>query len=786
MLGLPGNHKNIRKIAPPAGTIVPLQQAAYTVDVPPPGEPAEERSYGLIDHLGVLWKFKYGLALCVAIGAIAAITYSFRQSPAYRADLQLEVQELNQNFMNTRDVDPTADPSPSTPDTYVQVQVQVLQSDELLSLVVKRLNLDTKPDYLDQSGTWKQRLARKLNLEHFLKALPDHSALIIRKALDLPREGTQTPLEKALQVAKNNLKVKAAAQSSLVQLTYTAPDRHTPAEFLNVLAAEFVAHTMETRWAGTERTVAWLNTRLRDMRKDLEQSERKLQDYARRSGILETDGRETVGEEKLRQIQSELSKAQADRTILQAKYELVTSSDPEQLPEVREALLLRDYKTRLADLERDRSQLTATMKPEHYKVQKADAQIAEIKDLIAKELNNIVGRIKNDYQAAQRREALLSKSYEAQFKAVSEQTELAIPINVLKREVDSNRQFYQDMLQKVNAAGVATAIRASNIHIVDPAREPQLPYKPDLLVNTLLGSLTGLVAGVLSCFIREARELRMRKLTRPGESWQFLQMPELGAIPAVKLVEHGARPWARTVAGLVLGKTLENNQLAAWQARATMLHDSFHATLDSLLYHNPAETAPQVIAITSALPKEGKSTIAGYLALATSEIGKRVLLIDADLRNPTLHRRFLLNNDSGLSDFLQSSEPGDVVPKRIATNGVETNVWVLPAGPATEKAPPLLALPRLPMLLDKLRGQFDTIVIDTPPVLLFPDARLLGRHSDGVVLVVRANQNALAVHQEEALQLQLSNNVRLGTILNGWEPSSSNSYGNYYGPYARN
>jgi polysaccharide biosynthesis transport protein len=776
MFGKTEDYNKRRKGLPAPGAIAQVQkELAYTIDIPNSNAlSSEERAYGLLDHLGILWKFKYSLAFCILVGIVAATAYSFKQKPEYRANLQLEVQDMNQNFMNVRDVDPTAGSSPITPDGYVQVQVQVLQSDELLERVIKKLNLDARPGFVAQ-GSWRSQ-----QIEKFLKILPDSSALVVRKALDMPTPGSETPQERAIKVAKKSLKVKEAAQSSLVQLTYSARDRHTPAEFLNTLASEFVNHTMDTRWAGTERTVAWLNTRLGDMRNNLEQSERKLQDYARRSGILETKGRESVGEEKLRQIQAELSKAQADRTVLQAKNEIANSSAPDQLPEVRDALLLRDYNTRLADLERDRSQLAATMTPEHYKVQKIDAQIAEVKTLVAKELGNIVGRIKNDFEAAQKREALLTAAYQQQFKAVSEQSELSIPINVLQREVDSNQQFYQDMLQKVNSAGIATAIRASNIRIVDAARDPLLPYKPDLLLNIGIGTTAGLILGTLLCFLREARRLRNRKLWKPGESSQLLKMPELGVIPTVNLTGGG-------IASLYPGKSRRGggNQLTAWESRPPMLNDSFHATLDSLLWNYQAEAVPQMIAITSALPKEGKSTIAGYLALALSEIGKRVLLIDADMRNPTLHERFGLKNETGLSDFLQSETPDHVVPTLVSGTGAKGNLWVLTSGPAVENAPALLASSRLMRLLEDLRGEFDTIVIDTPPVLLFPDARLLGRHSDGVVLVVRANRNPLTANQEAAGLLQLSNNVLLGTILNGWDPSPGLGYGEYYARYAQ-
>lgn len=775
MFGKTEDYNKRRKGLPVPGAMAQVQkELAYTIDLPNSNAPSsEERAYGLLDHLGILWKFKYSLAFCILVGIVAATAYSFKQKPEYRANLELEVQDMNQNFMNIRDVDPTAGAAPITPDGYVQVQVQVLQSDELLERVIKKLNLDAKPEFGAQGG------GRSQKIETFLRILPESSALVVRKALNMPVPGSETPQERAIKVAKASLKVKEAAQSSLVQLTYSAPDRRIPAAFLNTLASEFVNQTMDTRWAGTERTVAWLNTRLADMRNNLEQSEHKLQDYARRSGILEMKGRESVGEEKLRQIQAELSKAQADRTVLQAKNEIANSSAPDQLPEVRDALLLRDYNTRLADLGRDRSQLAATMTPQHYKVQRVDAQIAEVKTLVAKELGNIVGRIKNDYEAAQKREVLLTEAYQQQFKAVSEQSELSIPINVLQREVDSNQQFYQDMLQKVNSAGIATAIRASNIRVVDAARDPLLPYKPDLVLNIGIGTMMGLILGTLLCFLREAQRLRNRKLWKPGESSQLLKTPELGVIPTVKFGGGG-------IASLYPGRPrCGSNQLTAWESRPPMLNDSFHATLDSLLWNYQADAVPQMIAITSALPKEGKSTIAGYLALALSEIGKRVLLIDADMRNPTLHDRFGLKNETGLSDFLQAETPDRVVPTRVSGKGAEGNLWILTAGPAVENAPALLASSRLIRLLEDLRGEFDTIVIDTPPILLFPDARVLGRHSDGVVLVVRANQNPLAANQEAAGLLQLSNNVLLGTILNGWDPSPGLGYGDYYARYAQ-
>jgi len=731
-----------------------------------------ELSPHLFDYLGILNKFRLTFLAILICALAAALFVSFKQTPKYRSSAQLEVQELNQNFMNLRDVDPGAAANPTAPDSYVQVQVQVLESEELLRRVIARLHLDQRPSFVKQSETPMQRIAAKLGLDALLDRMPPRYALVIRQALVLPTSRSQTDLGRALQVVKANLQVKAAAQSNVVQLFYSAPDAKTPVEFLNTLAEEFIAYTMDVRWSGTERTARWLNTRLADLRENLERSERRLQDYARSNGILYTNDRQTLGEERLRQVQAELSKSQADRTALQSRYERLQSASPEQLAEQQQDLLLRDYYTRLADLKREDGELGATMKPEHVKVQRARAQIAEIETLIRHEQTNLLRRMANEFESAKRREQLLGSAYRDQFKAVAEQSEQSIPIDMLRREVDSNQRFYQDMLQKVNAAGVATALRASNIHILEQARETPLPYSPKVLVNLMAGLLGGMFFATLACFSREAVERRHRKLWQPGESLRYLDVPELGVIPSI------APPRARraiSAKSSVLGLAPPAIERVAPSALA----DSLHTALDALLF-NGSQPGPQVVTITSALPEEGKSTITHHLALALASLRRRVLVIDADFRNPTQHRLFSVSNDVGLSDLLEDGGTPAAIQEAAG------DVSILPSGSVLENAPRLLASASLPEILQQLRRQFDIILIDTPPAVLFPDARIVGRQSDGVVLVVRANRYPVAVNQEARGLLVQSGNVVLGTILNDFRPSTKLDYLRQYSGYAKN
>jgi capsular exopolysaccharide synthesis family protein len=749
---------------------------------------AEDPAFGVLDYAAILWKFRWILVVPLAIGIAGAVALSFRQNPTYRSTLQLEVQELNQNFLDVSALDPTATSNAAAPDSYIQVQAQVLQSEVLLKRVVGRLRLDEQEGYIAQSVSPAQRIAGKLGIDKLLSVLKPQHQEVIRNALGLPVPELDSAQARALRVAAANLKIKVAAQSSLIELFYTDRDRFLPAEFLNTLAEEYVAHTMDARWAGMERTAGWLNTRLHSMKENLEASERKLQSYARNSGMLYKDDRESVGEERLRQVQAEWSKAQAERAVLQANYERIKANRPEQLPQVLDHPVLRDYATRLADLQRELSKLTITMMPEHQQVRAVQSQIIALKDLIRIETEKVLGRIQNEYEAASRREALLAGSYEQQWQVVAEQAGLAVPYNVLKREVESKRKFYEETLERVNSAGVATAIRASNIRVMNPAREPMLPYRPDLLLNLLAGSGAGLLFGIAGCFLGEAAERRSKRLRRPGDAVKYLGIAELGAIPPLQVVTEGRSRWrlgggriGRVNAGLL---EAGESQPATWYRRSLMMNESFQSTLDSMLCTFAGSEPPQVASVMSALPLEGKTTITSHLGLALADISKRVLLIDADMRKPALNVQFNVANGTGLSGLLESDTLAlDEIQAAIvktATPGLD----LLPAGTLPENVARLLASGRFAEILQHLRPLYSNILIDTPPVLLFPEARVFGRFSDGVVLVVRSNQNPLAVHQQAMQRLQRAGNAVLGIILNDCSKSAEYN-ARYYRMYAR-
>jgi len=292
--------------------------------------------------------------------------------------------------------------------------------------------------------------------------------------------------QELIRQAARNLTVRASGNSRLLEVMYESPDPKQAADFANTLVSEFIVQSQEMRWKSTQRTAEWLTNHLDEMKTKLEQSEGQLQDYARSSGLSFTSEKENLSESRLKEIQEELSKAQADRIANQSKFEEAKSKPADSLPEMLEDPTMREYRQKLTELQRQYVELSATLTPAHYKVQRVQAQINELSSEMQKERSNVLRRIGNEYAAALRRETLLSKAHDEQQQVVAEQSSKAIHYGTLKREVDSSRQLYESMLQRVKQAGLASAMRASNVLVVDPAKPPLLPYRPSYPMNGLV------------------------------------------------------------------------------------------------------------------------------------------------------------------------------------------------------------------------------------------------------------------------------------------------------------
>ena len=730
---------------------------------------------GILEYYRILCRRKGTLILITVVGGLIAVLLTVPQTPIYQASTSLEIQGINDNFLDLKDVDPTSTGNYSG-ESYIRTQIQILRSKSLVDRVIGELRLVEGPptDYATgRVASWRRALGLPVSQQ-----LPKHIRL--------------------RNSARANLRVRTSFQDRVIEVFYDSPDPNLSALFVNTLAEEFTQQSLESRWETSQHTSEWLTRQLDDLKIKLEKSEDELQRYASATGLIFAAEKESLAEEKLRQLQQALSEAQVSRAQKQSQYEIGISSLPKTLPDVLDHAPLRKYEVRLAGLRQQLAELSTLFKPTYYRVKRVQAQVDELTATLKAERRNVIDRIRNEHESAKRREKLLAIAYASQAHLVSDQAAKAIHYKILKREVDSRRQLYESMLQKMNEAGIASAMSASSVRVIDPAEPPPKPYKPDLRTNSLFGLLAGFLVGALFVTVRERADSTLRA---PGETPSWLQVPELGLVPA-RRADPAQRKWTKgfrvkVKVGRRRRPATENGrrggtpdrsgnrlELITWQRQHSLLAESFQAIATSLLLTNQDGDPARVVVVTSASPMEGKTTMVTNLGVALAGRGRRVLLVDADMRQPRLHEVFQVENHWGLSVMLHHGEEisdldCDGLARRTAIPGLD----LLPSGPRSSNVPCLLSSPRASDLFDRLRVCYDAVLVDTPPVLQISDARLLGRFADGVVLVVRAGKTLREAVRSAQERFDQDGTTVLGTVLNNWEPRTTNS--SYYSVYYR-
>ena len=710
------------------------------------------------------WPIVIGL-----LGGISALVFSILQEPLYRATTTIEVQAMNDNYLNMRDVNPLATSEASNTDIFLDTQTRILESRSLVGRVVTALHIED-------------------SFEEMAKKPRFSFSALFRK----PRKrSASASREEAIDDTLKHLQVNTGHQTRVIDITFEDEDPERSAQFLNKLAQEYKRQAIDERWNSTQETSARLGKQLAELKAGLRASEAQLQAYAEQSGLVFTAEHQSIADEKLKQLQTALSSAQTDRIAKQSQYELLKSGSLDSLPEVLDSTSFRETRSRLTELQRQQAELKSTFKPGFYRVKEIQAQIDLLEQSLRQERDHITERMRKDFEAALRREKLLKASYSEQAALVSNQAGKTIQYDILRREVQGNRELYDALLHKTKEAAVASEMHPSNVHVIDPAEVPLRPYKPQLAANTVVGLFAG---SLLGCIIILVRAGTNRSVQKPGDTHVYLDVPELGVIPSVRsdafrIVPQRANlqaPKARSRGKVISLEGLhdEPGQLPVtalsskdrkasqgiWQQDASMLADSFRATIASILLDQRSQSPIRSIAITSPSPKDGKTTVVANLAVALAEIHRRVLLIDADMRRPSLHSVLGVDNDWGLSDVLRESTPvRDYPVDKIGRPTSIPGLSILTSGPASGNPVPLLQGPRFEELFRYAREQFDFVLIDTPPVILVPDARLIGKVAGAVILVFRISVTTHERAIKARALLMQDGTVVLGSILNRWE-----------------
>lgn len=709
---------------------------------PPESEPDSDE-FDLRELWQVIVKRRWTIITFTLIVVVAVVTASFLMTPIYRASLTLQIDREDIKIVKIEEVSPV-DATTASQD-YYQTQYELLKSRSLATRVINQLGLadlpPPPPSPFAQIKDWLAGWLPQTSQADATKPLSDSERM----------EGIVTQF-------LGNLTVEPVRNSRLVKLHYESPDPKLAAAILNTLVKNYVNMSMERRFDASTYARNFLQERLQQVKAKLEDSERELVGFARQEQIISVDQKESIVSQTLSATSAALTEAEKNRVAAEANYRQMLSTRGQGLSQVLDSKIIQTLKESQAKLEAQYQDNLSIYKPAYPTMVQLRGQINQINAMISQEVGNIRAAITANYEAAKSAEAMLRSRIEQLKQDVLTLQDRSIQFNILRREVDTNRQLYDGLLQRFKEVGVAAGIGTNNISVVDEAKTPVLPYKPKLQLNALLALVLGLLGGVGLAFLFERLDDTFK---RPEELEKLLGLPVLGVIPMTRQNRGDGRPIA----------------LAGHDDPRSAFAEAYRSVRTALQF-STVSGVPRLLTITSAMSGEGKSTTVLSLAIQFAQAGKRTLLIEADLRKPSLHRSLNLDNQIGLTNYLAGSgaQPVDIAkPTHIP------NLFAIPGGPLPPNPAELLSSARMVELLSLAAEKFDQVILDSPPLLGLADALIIGNLCEGTLLTVEMGSTPRGYVLGALKRLRGSRVHVVGSILTKLE-ARAGAYG-YYRSY---
>jgi len=714
----------------------------------------------------VIRKRHWTVLTALSLMFVAVLTGSVKEKPVYRAKALIEIDKENPSVANPQEMFQLDEVS----DAYLETQYKVLASDDLAERVIHQLGLDQKAEFLPSAFPWPWRANTTPTIlpPTDSAAVPD---LSVREAV--------------LTGFQDRLDIRPIRRSRAVELRFESQDPELAARAVNAVAENYIQKNLEARWDATQKASDWLSLQMKDLKAGLEKSEDDRRKYAADNGLLylETgkgDG-ESILNQSVREVQEELNKAEADRMEKESIFRLIQSGNYGSLPGVFESKLLQDLTVRLADLEREHAQLAATFTEDYPKIKETQSQIAEIKSSLERERWRAAQKISNDYFAALRREKLVRQAFVQKQAEANQIAGKSVQYRILSREVDTNRGLYEGLLERLKEAGVSAGLNASNIRIVDPGTVPYRPIAPNYPLNLGLATFLGLGLGICVAFLKEHLDQTIRY---SEDVFQFLGVPVLGFIPTMSALNGRKRksitPSNREIIfGLAEAKPVAAGAVIADHPgndlgirKGSAFSEAFRELRTSVILSASGRFTNSIL-VTSAQPGEGKTTVAVNLAFSLAQLGQPVLLIDADMRRPSIQKYFP-QRGSRLSAYLggQGAWQEMVYPTSVS------RLYVLHCGPVPENPSELLSSDRMRALIQESMATYRFVILDSPPLLNRADSRILGSIVGATILVIKGGDTPRQVVQYAESQARSVGTNLIGVVLNNLG-SSLNDYSYY-------
>ncbi len=704
----------------------------------------QEEEIDLKDYLRIIIKRRWLIAtILIVLTSIVAI-YSFMAEPIYKATAQVLIEKENPKVVDVEEVLGVN----TTGRDYYQTQYEILKSRSLALRVIKALDLEHNKEFIPKPPgvigsiiSWFKGI--------FSKKLPS---------------GPQSKYEKLIDAYLSRLKIEPIRNSRLVKVSFEAKDPTLAAKIANAHARFYIESSIERKFDASKKAVRFLKKRIKEVRKKLEEAEIALQRYREKEGLASVDfeERQSIILKSLDELNSALNKAKTERIEKESLYrELIkVANNPDKidsLPAVVENPLIQRLKAEYIKLVAEYYKKGKKYGPAHPVMVRLRSEIRSIKKNIAQEVKNIAESIKVEYKIALENEKEILKAMEEKKKEALLLNKKQIQYNVLKREVDVNRSLYKSLLKRLKETGITEDLKMTNIMIVDHASVPDKPVRPRKGLNIILSIVVGLFLGIFLAFFLEYLD---NTIKYPSEVEKELKIPLLGVVGRIEFV----------------GENPKKEELIIDSESRSHIAESFRTIRTNLSFAAP-DVERKIFIVSSALPGEGKTIISSNLAVAFSQVEKKVLLLDCDLRKPRVHTVFGLERDNGLAEFLGGTSDPKIKDTRFPNLKIITS-GVIPPNPAE-----LLASGKMKAFIEKMRSNFDMIIIDSAPILAAADSIEVAPLTNGLVMVAKAASTPIPSIQTAIDQIMDVGGKVIGCILNNVDLEKEDYYYSHYRYY---
>ena len=702
------------------GQVVPHPSSVYPEELLAPSSGLD-----LKEFIGIIMRRKWLVAAIALLTLLAVLLITLMMKPVYQATSTIQIERNAKQIISGNMFESVESRSDKD---FHETQRKLIQSRALARRVINQLGLDTKDTSFGLVSSIKKALGMSVT--------------------------DQNSAERTEALFIENLTVQPVSNSQLVAINYDSTDPKLAADITNAIAKTFVRMNLEKRFDTASYSKEFLSENIQQVRQTLETSERALNDYARQYGIVQDVDGESTDTFSLKKLSEELVKVERERIEAESLYAQARNadlSDPTTIATLSKDPEMQEKGSDLAKLIADRdAQIKRSTSGTSRTIRRLTGQVTRLRAEINAEASTVLATLRSDAEAAKIRQDLIREQLSGLKNSAITTQGNSIKYNTLKREVESNRILYKELLQQFKQVSVAGSVGTNNISIIDKAGVPYEKHKPKLRNNLAFGLLLGLMLGMGAAFLREFMD---DSLKGSDEVERITGLPVLGLLPNIK------------------NQSDDQIALLAHTDPRSPLAEAIRSLRTSLKFSTQLG-APRVTFVTSSNPAEGKSSIALNLATAYAQIGSKVLLVDADLRNPSIHHLLKLENLEGLTNYLAGAGNATEISRPCLIKQLR----VITSGPIPPDPVELLSGKRMQQLLDVSLNEFDYVIIDGPPVIGLADALVLSNLADATILTVQAGKTRKASLLATLKRLERTSGNIIGTLLTRVDRSSNPEY----------